>query len=167
MIWKESTSQTNRLFRELLELEANAPLLLSQYIKAQKFGEAADLKDKERRIRREIMVSIRKCRTEQIPVILHLDGLKSQYYSKTIKARREDEFIFFIQEFGLPDVVMLEYDIEMTKTAYDCAKYLIIDCLEKRTPLPPFKVHGISLSSQKDVETLLTTFQTMTKSNTL
>lgn len=161
---EESISEINRLLRDLLEIKAKAPLLLREYIKAQKFGEAADLKDKEKRINWDIIVSIRKCRKKEIPVMLHFDRLKGQNYRNTIRVRSANEFAFFIQQFGLPDIVLLEYDIEASKAAYDCAKFLIIDCLEKRTQLPTFKVHGIAPTSQKDVETLLTTFQQMAKS---
>lgn len=167
MTGEESISRINSLLRDLLELKVKAPLLRSQYIKEQKFGEAAALKDKGKEIISEIISEIKKCRKDQVPVSLHLDGLKSQYYRNTIRVRNEDEFVFFIREFGLPDFVLLEYDMDVAEAAYDCAKFLIIDCLEKRVSLPPFKVHGIALSNQKDAETLLTTFQKMTNSNIL
>jgi hypothetical protein len=40
--------QTNRSFRELVELQAKTLSLRSQYIKDRKFGEITDLKDKEK-----------------------------------------------------------------------------------------------------------------------
>jgi hypothetical protein len=129
----------------------------------QGFEKIAAFRKEEKRLIDGLALYIERYRKSGMAINLHLDGLRDRYYRDSIRVRNYNEFTLFVRHFGLPDFVLFEYDVDKEDAGYECAKFLIIDCLEKNVPLPLFKVYGISSNNQKDVELLLGTFQKRTR----
>lgn len=150
----------NDLLRAWFELQSENEPLITSLVKWQKFEEASALRKKEDKPVSEITTLLKQCRESQIAINLHLDSLRDRYYRDSIRVWDYEEFTSFIRHFDLPDLVLFEYDVDEERDSYECAKFLIIDCLEKGVQLPSFRVNGISHNGQKDVKSLLTAFQT-------
>lgn len=160
----EMIAKINGLLRKWFQLQAENEPVVTLLIEGQKFKEVSSLKKKEDKFLPEIIALLKQCREAQVAINLHLDNLRDRYYRDSIRVWDYDEFTSFIRHFGLPDLVLFEYDVDTAGEGYECAKFLIIDCLEKNVPLPPFKVYGISPGTGRDVASLLTAFQKRTQS---
>jgi hypothetical protein len=97
--------------------------------------------------------------------------------------RDYSEFISWIEHNGLPDVISFDHDLGMEhyvapqywsdyysssriqekadhkeKTGYDCAKWLIEYCLDKKTPMPETHVHSANPVGADNIRGLILNF---------
>jgi len=106
-------------------------------------------------------------------------GIYSKYLWKTV--RNYDEFVSFITQNGLPDLISFDHDLadshyhpdmhngqeaynrhyaEFTeKTGMDCAKWLIDYCMDNNKELPDFVVHSMNPAGGENIKSLLTQFK--------
>jgi hypothetical protein len=126
----------------------------------QKFAEVAASRKKEDKPLLELTTLLKQCKESQIAINLHSDILRDRYYRDSVRVWDYREFTLYIRQFGLPALVLFEYYVDEKQESYECAKFLIIDCLEKGVQLRSFRMNGISHNRQKDVKPLLTAFQT-------
>lgn len=86
-------------------------------------------------------------------------------------ARNYDEFVFFIENQGLPKFISFDHDLgpdefhlneetdafysRPAKSGYDCAKWLVGFCMGSNQPLPEFYVHSRNPVGKKNIEAYL------------
>lgn len=112
--------------------------------------------------------------------LLFLDDIRSPkdayHYTKQEIFGREDwhiarnyrEFIGWILENGLPEMISFDHDladVEKTsqdfveKTGYDCAKWLIGYCMDYGLELPQYYCHSMNPVGKQNIESLLNNFK--------
>jgi len=69
------------------------------------------------------------------------------------------EFTEYITQNGLPDFISFDHDLGEEKTGYDCAKWLVEICMNRKIPLPDFAVHSQNPVGKKNIESLLRNFK--------
>ena len=86
-------------------------------------------------------------------------------------ARNYDEFVFFIENRGLPKFISFDHDLgtdefqpdeetdvvysRPSKTGYDAAKWLVEYCMNSRQKIPAFYVHSRNPVGKKNIEAYL------------
>lgn len=73
-----------------------------------------------------------------------------------------NEFCEYIRNNVMPDFISFDHDLGdehcdeySEKTGYDCAKWLIDWCLEKKLKLPDFIVHSANPVGKRNIESYL------------
>ena len=66
-----------------------------------------------------------------------------------------EEFVAYLQHYGLPDFISFDHDLGEGLSGYDCAKYLVEYCLVHQHPLPNYKVHSQNPVGKENIERLL------------
>ncbi len=106
-------------------------------------------------------------------------GIYSKYDWKTV--RNHDEFISFITENGLPDLISFDHDLAdehynpdmyngkeiynkhyaefKEKTGMDCAKWLVDYCIDNKKELPDYVVHSMNPAGGENIKLLLDQFK--------
>lgn len=106
-------------------------------------------------------------------------GIYSKYRWKTV--RNYDEFVSFVTENGLPDVISFDHDLAdeaysskmhegieeynklyatfKEKTGYDCAKWLADYCMDNKIRLPEFHVHSMNPAGGENIKKYLENFR--------
>ena len=74
-----------------------------------------------------------------------------------------EEFVAYLQWYGLPDFISFDHDLGEGLSGYDCAKYLVDYCLDHQLPLPAFAVHSQNPVGKENIERLLRNFKTITE----
>lgn len=102
-------------------------------------------------------------------------NIRSIYNSSDwVIVRNYKEFVDFIVESGMPDFISFDHDladihysqdfsnpdaINVEKTGYDCAKWLINYCMDNNLKLPNFVVHSQNPVGKKNIESILFNFK--------
>lgn len=98
------------------------------------------------------------------------DGFPNIPHSKWYIVRNIDEFKKCIDEF-LPVIehIAFDHDLEIQhypgndvdddgKTGYDCARYLVKQCIERKLPLPMFSSHSMNPCGRENIIGYLKSF---------
>ena len=97
---------------------------------------------------------------------------KDQHYSVV---RNYNEFIEIIELRGLPKFICydhdlstehyhdigkpsMRYDIYSEKTGYDCAKWLVAYCAERKIKHPPYIVHSLNSVGKLNIEAYIDSY---------
>ena len=87
-----------------------------------------------------------------------------------IIVRSYDEFVKYITEFGMPELISFDHDLGFTdeyyqendllspgddKSGMDCAKWLVDYCMDYNQPLPEFLVHSANPAGAENIQKLL------------
>ena len=70
-----------------------------------------------------------------------------------------EEFVAYLQHYGLPDFISFDHDLGEGLSGYDCAKYLVDYCLAHQRPLPNYQVHSQNPVGKENIERLLENFR--------
>ena len=70
-----------------------------------------------------------------------------------------EEFVAYLQHYGLPDFISFDHDQGEDLLGYDYAKYLVEYCLVHQLPLPNYKVHSQNPVGKANIEQLLANFK--------
>lgn len=97
---------------------------------------------------------------------LYLDDLRP-IPNEFIGVRSYTEFINYINQNGLPDFISFDHDLGLEESGFDCAKWLVNYCLDKKIGLPEFTVHSQNPVGKKNIESLLNNFIKSNDSNSL
>ena len=132
---------------EIIELYAKLEknnLEKHAFFKLQNFEEATMIRETEKRLAEEIAQKIVQHKTTGKCLNLYLDKGLSRKDGITI--RSYSNFIFFLKNFELPDSIsfndeLREEEQEGDNSTYDCARFLVLHCIENRLPLPRFQVN--------------------------
>lgn len=95
---------------------------------------------------------------ENKKVLLYLDDLRSAP-EEFVLVKNYEEFIAFILQNGLPDFISFDHDLGEEKSDYDCAKWLVEMCMNRKVPLPDFAVHSQNPVGKENIEGLLNNFK--------
>lgn len=83
-------------------------------------------------------------------------------------AQNYQEFVDWILENGLPDMISFDHDLadlkkidqdSVEKTGYDCAKWLVEYCMDHDLELPDFYCHSMNPVGKQNIEGLLHNFK--------
>lgn len=78
---------------------------------------------------------------------LYLDDMRTPPSGYDL-VRSYDEFVAWIDENGVPDLVDFDHDLGdfdvdgNERTGVDCAKYLVMVCMDQKVGVPRFNVHS-------------------------
>ena len=85
------------------------------------------------------------------------------YREEWIIVRSYSDFISWICENGLPDLISFDHDLgEEDKghpSGMECAKWLVEYCLDNQLKLPSWLVHSANPAGYENIKGLLTSFE--------
>lgn len=96
------------------------------------------------------------------------------YHEEWIAVKNYKQFVAWITENGLPDVISFDHDladvrynpataqtivVHHEKTGMDCAKWLVDYCLDNKLELPNFMVHSANPAGTDNINGLLKNFK--------
>lgn len=95
---------------------------------------------------------------------LYLDDIRTPPENGWVLVKNYKEFVDYITEKGLPDVVSFDHDLgdkfnEREMTGYDCAKWLCEYCLENGIPMPQWHIHSANPVGRMNIAELLKGFE--------
>ncbi len=109
------------------------------------------------------------------PVMTYPKTLNTQW----VIVRDYKEFVSEIEKRGLPEFISFDHDLGLEhyptsekdgglsngnripyesykeKTGYDCAKWLIEYCMDRKHPIPIFKVHSMNPIGRANIQSIL------------
>lgn len=80
------------------------------------------------------------------------------FIGEIVWIRNYDDFVFCIQEYGVPDIVCFDYDLNKEETGLDCAKYLCAYCAEHETKLPEWSCQTGNLKGVEEINKLMESY---------
>lgn len=111
---------------------------------------------------------------------LYLDDVRIPKTKDWIIVRSYDEFVNWISENGLPDVISFDHDLAhehysdqmyygaesynklydefREKTGYDAAKWVCEYCLTNGLPIPEWNVHSANPVGSENIKSILTSY---------
>jgi hypothetical protein len=107
-------------------------------------------------------------------VKLYLDDLRTPKTNGWIIVRDYKEFVNYIQENGLPDVISFDHDLGHQENisnnpinqiqiremnGYDCAKWVCNYCADNGLPLPEWHVHSANPVGAQNINHLLESYK--------
>ena len=85
------------------------------------------------------------------------------YKQEWIIVRNYSDFLFWIRENGLPDLISFDHDLgdedEGHPSGMECAKWLVEYCLDNQLKLPRWLVHSANPAGAGNIQGLLTSFE--------
>jgi len=90
--------------------------------------------------------------------------------------RSFDEFVDFIEQNGLPDLISFDHDLDweaylpqnqeesinysqmQVKTSYHAVEWLIDFCDKRNLKFPDYKIHSMNISGKKNMEEIINNF---------
>jgi len=85
------------------------------------------------------------------------------YNEEWVIVRSYSDFIFWIYENGLPDLISFDHDLGMENegqpSGMECAKWLVEYCLDNQLKLPRWLVHSANPPGSENIKGLLTSFE--------
>lgn len=78
---------------------------------------------------------------------------------RVVWVKNYKEFVDFIAENRMPDVVCFDHDLGEQLTGYDAAKYLCDVCLSFNKPLPKFACHSMNTVGKQSILAYLNNFK--------
>ena len=96
------------------------------------------------------------------------------YHEEWVIVKNYKDFVKWITENGLPDVISFDHDladvrynpataqtivVHHEKTGMDCAKWLVEYCLDNKKELPNFMVHSANPAGYDNIKGLLENFK--------
>ena len=86
------------------------------------------------------------------------------YKEEWIIVRNYSEFILWIRENGLPDLISFDHDLGIVEdedhpSGMECAKWLVEYCLDNHLKLPSWLVHSANPAGTENIKGLLTSFE--------
>ena len=109
-------------------------------------------------------------------IYLYLDDIRIPRISvpdtKWVIVRSYDEFVTWIKEHGIPQLISFDHDLAdehydntiynndyKEKTGYECAKWLVDYCIDNDLKLQKFTVHSANPSGAANILGLLNNFK--------
>jgi len=85
------------------------------------------------------------------------------YSEEWVIVRNYSDFIFWIRENGLPDLISFDHDLgeedEGHPSGMECAKWLVNYCMDNQVKLPGWMVHSANPCGYENIKGLLSSFQ--------
>lgn len=88
--------------------------------------------------------------------------------AKWVVVRDYSDFVQYIQDYGVPDVVSFDHDLAAEhysgdidpesyteKTGYDAAKFLVDYCMEHKVDFPEWYVHSMNIQGAENISTFI------------
>ena len=132
--------------------------------------------------------------------ILWLDDIRNPFLNIEGKVPKEpgtiewvlnyEEFVFWIEKFGLPDIISFDHDLAFEhyvsqeywsdyekskeyqesktyqeKTGMDCTKWLIDYCIDKKKTLPKYYVHSANPVGAENIKSMLDNYKKFLENN--
>jgi len=100
-------------------------------------------------------------------ILLWLDDMRNPHINsegkvpqgyKIVWAKNYYEFVSWMQNNPPPDLISFDHDLGQGETGYDCAKWLVEQCLDNNIPSPRFFVHSANPVGSENIMGLLTNF---------
>jgi|GEM_PF-1743797 len=126
------------------------------------FEEVKMFRDREMKLLRKITLQLEALRQSDIKIKLFLDN-KLLRRRDFLRIKNYHQFVYFIKYLGLPDFISFDQNLEEAFSGYDCAKWLVIHCLEQNLILPGYVVHNQYPIGKGNIECLLFNFEKRTK----
>lgn len=114
-------------------------------------------------------------------LVLWLDDVRNPkqfipQYDNVVWVKHYNEFVQYIQENSLPDLISFDHDLgdyqalyssgyiegelpEDEKTGYDCIKWLIDYCIDNKLKLPECIVHSANPVGKKNIESYIENYK--------
>lgn len=89
---------------------------------------------------------------------LYLDDLRP-ITTDFVGLRSYTDFVAYITQNGLPNFISFDHDLGLEESGFDCAKWLVNYCLDKKKELPEFTVHSQNPVGKQNIESLLNNFK--------
>ncbi len=85
----------------------------------------------------------------------------SLYLEDWIIVRDYQQFVNWISQNGLPEIISLDHDLgdTDTRTGFDCAKWLVNYCIDNNLKLPKWIIHYANPVGYDNIKGLLTHFE--------
>lgn len=128
----------NKHFQALL----NCLRVKNDALDNQEFEMAADMRDLEDELIGHIKMNLLKCKSSKIPIHIFMQKDVENLPEDAILISSYNEFVYFINVFGLPDFISFQFDLDGNKTGFDCAIFLIKYCILQQVNLPKYAVHN-------------------------
>jgi hypothetical protein len=82
------------------------------------------------------------------------------YKAKEIKVcKNYSQFVEAIEKEGLPELICYDHDLGEEKTGYDCAKYIVNYCLERKEQLPDWYIQSSNIVGALNIDDLFKAFK--------
>jgi len=78
--------------------------------------------------------------------------------SQILWIKNYHDFVFSIEEYGVPDIVCFDYDLKKDKTGLDCAKFLCAYCAEHETKLPEWSCQTGNFKGNEEINKLMKSY---------
>lgn len=78
---------------------------------------------------------------------------------EVVWVKNYNEFVSWIEENGLPDMICFDHDLAEEKSGYDCAKWLVEYCMDNNLPVPKFNIQSANPSGKINIKSLLDNYQ--------
>lgn len=141
-------------FQKLLDIDEQHSVL----IRSHEIVAARKLKNTMQSSVRYMKTLMHDCKNNGIRQQLFIDN-KLMDRRHCLSIRSLASFKFYLQTFGLPDVLLFGEHYEGNNTSYDYASILILFCIENKLSLPIFKVAATSQQFKLEGVTLLQLFE--------
>lgn len=53
-----------------------------------------------------------------------------------------DGFVSYVRFFGVPDAISFDHNLGPGQSGYDCAKWLVDYCMDRKVAIPEYRVHS-------------------------
>jgi hypothetical protein len=106
---------------------------------------------------------------------LYLDDLRnpvdSSLYMGNVEIYKEDwvvvrnykQFVDYIENNGVPDIVSFDHDLAEEKTGADCAKWLGEYLIENGIPIPKYYIHSMNPVGAINIRSIMKTCEKVMK----
>ena len=87
----------------------------------------------------------------------------SNFNGETIWAKNYYDFVEWITENGLPDIIAFDHDLGCSKSGHDAAKWLIDYCIDNKCNTPDWVVQSSNPPGRENIDGILTSFKKFKK----
>lgn len=84
-------------------------------------------------------------------------GYEEMYNGEWDVVRNYKEFVNYIENKGVPDIVSFDHDLAEEKTGADCARWLGEYLIENGIPLPKYYIHSMNPVGAVNINSILKT----------
>lgn len=101
-------------------------------------------------------------------ILLYLDDVRNPFLRKEdltiigVKiewVRSYEEFVRWINKYGIPYCISFDHDLGEVNTGYDCAKFLVNKVLDENLTLCKWVVHSANPVGKENINCLLSNFK--------
>lgn len=77
---------------------------------------------------------------------------------EVIWVKNHQDFIDWINVYGLPDAICFDHDLGEDKTGFDCTKFLVDYCIDNDKDLPLYNIQSANPVGKDNIDGLLKNF---------